>query len=485
MQESDVFEWFLLYWPYIFTAVTTVFSLIAAGHAILRKRDVRSALGWAGLIVLSPGVGALLYFLFGINRVQRKAVALRTQKERLPYGLSQYATEPEELGERCPEHREVLVQIAKAVSFVNPRPLLQGNHVDVLVNGEEAYPAMLEAMRLAQGSITLVTYIFDSDSLGLTFVEELVAAHKRGVAVRVLIDAVGVRYSFPHVHRLLRKEGVPVALFIPFRNISLFNLRTHRKILVVDGQLGFTGGMNIRLYHLVQAPSKLPTADVHFRLEGPIVSQLQEVFAEDWQFTTREALQGDVWFRGSEPKGSVIARGIADGPDQSMTAMALTLQAAIAAAKQRVRIVTPYFLPDMSLITALGVAAARGIDVDIIIPSRINLRLVQWACWAQLWQIMGYGCRVWLSAGPFDHSKLMTVDGVWTLFGSTNWDLRSLRLNFEFNVEAHDLELVRKIDGLIEERLVRAKRLTIAELEGRPLWIRLRDGLARLLSPYL
>lgn len=485
MPQEALWEWLSTYWPYIFTAITSAVSLVATCHAILWKRDVRSALGWAGLIILSPGIGALLYFLLGINRVKRKAVALRTPKERLPYGLSRFALEPEEAGLSFPEHRETLVQIGKAVSFVTPRPLLLGNKIEVLVNGEEAYPAMLTAIRQAERSITLVTYIFDSDSLGMTFVDELVAAHRRGVEVRVLIDAVGVRYSFPHVHRLLRKKGVPAALFIPFRNIALFNLRTHRKILVVDGHIGFAGGMNFRLNHLVLAPSKLPTSDVHFRLEGPIVSQLQEVFAEDWLFTTREVLRGDLWFRAVELKGGVIARGIADGPDENLHAMALTLHAAIAAAKKRVRIVTPYFVPDLNLSTALGVAAARGIEVDIIIPAKINLRMVQWACWAQLWQVLAFGCRVWLSRGPFDHSKLMTVDGVWSVFGSTNWDLRSLRLNFEFNIEAHDIELASRIDALIDQRLAHARRLSINDIQNRPYLVRLRDGVARLMSPYL
>ncbi len=485
MPEQAQLDWLAKYWPYIFTVITSAVSLVTACHAILWKRDVRSALGWAGLIILSPGIGALLYFLLGINRVKRKAVALRTPKERLPFGLSRFALDFDELGVSFPEHRETLIQISKAVAFVTHRPLLRGNKIELLVNGEEAYPAMLEAIRQAERSITLVSYIFDSDSLGLTVVDELVAAHNRGVEVRVLIDAVGVRYSFPHVHRLLRRRGVPAALFIPFRNIALFNLRTHRKIIVVDGHIGFAGGMNFRLNHLVQAPSNLPTADVHFRLEGPIVSQLQQVFAEDWLFTTREVLQGELWFRAVELRGGVIARGIADGPDENIHAMALTLHAAIAAAKKRVRIVTPYFVPDLNLSTALGVAAARGIEVDIIIPAKINLKMVQWACWAQLWQVIAFGCRVWLSSGPFDHSKLMTVDGIWSVFGSTNWDLRSLRLNFEFNIEAYDPKLAASIDGLIEERLARARRLTIEEIQARPFLARLRDGVARLMSPYL
>ncbi len=483
--EDQVFEWILNYWPYVFTVVTSTLSIWAAIHAVLWKRDVRSALGWAGLIMLSPGVGAVLYFLFGINRVRRKAMALRASREKFRLSLSVFATPVDYVEKKFQPEGEAVRQIANAVSCVVNRPLLSGNHIDVLENGEEAFPSMLEAIRQAKHSITLVSYIFSYDALGQAFVDELALAVQRGVAVRVLIDAVGVRYHYPSVYRILKKRGVPAALFIPIHHISILNLRTHRKICVVDGQIGFTGGMNIRVNHLLSAPSPMPTADVHFRLEGPVVAQLQEVFAEDWLFSTGESLQGDLWFRPLKVSGDVICRGIADGPDETNHALAWALQAAISSAKKRVRIVTPYFLPDMALATALGVAATRGIEVDIIIPARSNLRLVQWASVAQLWQVVSFGCRVWVTPPPFDHAKLMTVDGQWSLIGSTNWDPRSLRLNFEFNCEAYDAHFTEKLDALIEERLLRARRLNLDELQARPLPVRVRDGLARLVSPYL
>ncbi|HYX38637.1 MAG TPA: phospholipase D-like domain-containing protein [Oligoflexus sp.] len=485
MREDQVFEWILNYWPYVFTVVTSIGSLWAAIHAVLWKRDVRSALGWAGLIILSPGIGAVLYFLFGINRVRRKAMALRATREKFRLSLSAFAIAPEDLEDKFHPHGEALMQIGKAVSCVVNRPLLIGNHIDLLENGEEAFPAMLEAIRQAQHSITLVSYIFSYDSLGKAFVDELALAVERGVSVRVLIDAVGVRYHNPSVYRVLKRRGVPAALFIPIHHISVFNLRTHRKICVVDGVIGFTGGMNIRVNHVLSAPSPLPTADVHFRLEGPIVGQLQEVFAEDWLFSTGESLQGERWFRPLLTCGDVICRGIADGPDETSHALAWALQAAISSAKKRVRIVTPYFIPDMALAMALGVASTRGIEVDIIIPSRSNLKLVQWASVAQIWQVVSFGCRVWLTPPPFDHAKLMTVDGRWSLIGSTNWDARSLRLNFEFNCEAYDTEFTAKLDALIESRLSQARRLNLDELQARPLGVRVRDGLARLVSPYL
>lgn len=480
-----ILDWIEPYWPYILTFITTFLAILAAGHAILTKRDVRSGLGWAGVVLLSPGIGVVLYFCLGINRVQRKALALRNTRVRMPSGFYRYAVDPIETSERYGHAGETLLQIAKTLGYVSGKPLLRGNSIDILRNGEEAYPAMLEAIEEAKVSITLQTYIFDSDRLGMKFVDALARAVERGVQVRVLIDGIGVRYSLRPVHRMLRARGVPTSLFIPVRNIKVLNLRTHRKMLVVDGRIGFTGGMNIRVTHLLDEDSKEPTTDIHFRLQGPVVTQLQEVFAEDWNFATGEVLHGEKWVCPQSMHGNIFARGIADGPDESVSALALTLHAALSAAKHKIRIVTPYFVPDITLLSALSVASMRGIEVDIIIPQKGNLRFVEWAAWSQMQEILSFGCRVWLTPPPFDHSKIMTVDGLWVLFGSSNWDARSLRLNFEHNVEAHDAHFAEKIDELISEKISRGQPLTLEAVETRPFWKKFRDSLARLGSPYL
>ncbi len=480
-----VIDWIEPYWPYLLTVLTSLLSVLAAGHAIMTKRDVRSALGWSGLVLLSPGIGVILYFCLGINRVRRKALALRDTRTRMPSGFYRYAVDPTETADRYGNDGETLLQIAKTLGFVSGKPLLRGNQIDILRNGEEAYPAMLQAIHAAKQSIGLQSYIFDSDRLGLEFVDALELAVRRGVSVRVLIDGIGVRYSFRPVHTLLRARNIPTALFIPVRNIKVLNLRTHRKIMVVDSQIAFTGGMNIRVNHIVSEASREPTVDIHFRVQGPVVQQLQEVFADDWNFATGEILNGPRWVSPLTMHGTIFARGIADGPDESVSALALTLHAAISAAKKKIRVVTPYFVPDITLLSALGVAACRGIEVDIIIPLHGNLPLVEWAAWSQLQEILSYGCRVWLTPSPFDHSKLMTVDGLWTLFGSSNWDARSLRLNFEHNIEAHDQFFAQKIDAIIEEKIARSQPLTLEQVEHRPFWMKFRDSLARLGSPYL
>jgi cardiolipin synthase len=304
----------------------------------------------------------------------------------------------------------------------------------------------------------------------------------------VLIDATGTRYSWPTILHTLRREGVRHARFLPsfaLWHLMAMNMRTHRKILVADGRVGFTGGMNIRVGHCLQRHPRSPVQDIHFRVRGPVVTQLQEVFADDWLFTTGESLRGDTWFPKPEAAGQVLARGVPDGPDEDFEKLRWTLLGALAIARHSVRIVTPYFLPDQAVISALNLAAMRGVQVDIILPARSNLPFVGWASQAMWWQVLNHGCRIWLTPPPFDHSKLMVVDDCWVLLGSANWDARSLRLNFEFNLECYDLELARRAHDLVEARRKAAHLVTLQEMDDRPLPARLRDGIARLLTPYL
>ena len=482
-------ELFLQYW-HIFAGFFTLFiAIVASGHVVLNKRDSRAALLWAGFIWLVPVAGAVLYLLFGINRIRRRAATLRSYERAYmtPPGPSDVsAVAPAD----CPFSPELgpYSALANLVHKLTARPLLPGNIIEPLINGDEAYPAMIGAIDSAKSSIALSTYIFDHDSSGKKFVEALDRAHQRGVEVRVLIDDAGSRYSAPTILGPLRKRHIRVALFMPTFAPAFFtalNLRNHRKILVIDGQVGFIGGLNIREGNVLADHPANPIQDLHFRIEGPVVAQLQETFAEDWLFTTKERLDGVGWFPSLSSKGTITAREVSDGPDEDFEKLRWTLLGAIATAQHSIKVVTPYFVPDSAMITALTVAALRGVEVDIILPARNNLRFVQWATFGILWQIVYQGCRVWLTPGPFDHSKLMLVDGCWSLIGSANWDQRSLRLNFEVNLESYDKELASRLAAIVERKLSQATQVSLAQLDGRPLPIRLRDGVARLFAPYL
>jgi len=453
-------------------------ALAASGHAVIYKRDSRSAALWVIVVWIIPAFGPILYLLMGVNRVQRRATRLRRAMVRHRSAAALRAEEP----------GTHLAPLARLVSQMIERPLTAGNSVDVLVDGAQAYPAMLEAIEAARASVMLASYIFDSDGIGAEFVAALERAHRRGVAVRVLVDDVDVRFSRHPVNKPLQRAGVPVGVFnppfVPAR-LNAMHLRNHRKILVVDGVVGFTGGMNIdRRYWRPDAPAEA-FRDLHFRLRGPAVAHLAEVFADDWQFTTDEALRGEPWFQSHALPGDALMRGIEAGPDEAFERARWAIVGGLTAAQRSVRILTPYFIPDGALITDLNAAALRGVHVDIVLPESTDLPHVQWAAFGQLWQVLAHGCHVWLNPGPFDHSKLMVVDGAWTLFGSANWDARSLRLNFELNVECYSVAFGAHMDGLVQARINGARRVTLETMNRRPLPVKLRDGVARLFAPFL
>lgn len=475
-------------WPALLSLAHLALAIGVTLDAVLRPRHVASVIGWVGIAWLVPIIGPLLYVGFGVNRLQRAAVSLDLETAWRHAGMtldppSRVAT-TEEVAREFP----TLVGMARLGEQVAGRPLLPGNLIDPLVNGDAAFPAMLAAIREARESVTLLTYIFDHDPVGREFRDALVEAQERGVSVRVLVDAVGSRYSRPSMVAELRARGVPVAAFLPVRPARLYrylNLRNHRKILVADGRVGFTGGMNIREGHLLSRRPAHPVQCLHFRLAGPVVADLQRAFAMDWAFTTGEILIGTTWFPPLGPAGDVLARGVPDGPDADIDNTPEVMLGALSVARERIGIVTPYFLPDEVLLRALQVAAMRGVRVDIILPARNNIRLMDWAVMPQLAGLVRKGCRVYRSPPPFDHTKLLVVDGTWSLIGSTNWDARSLRLNFEYNVECYDRALAGALEALVDERVARSERVTLDVLRRRPLPLRLRDGLARLFTPYL
>jgi len=473
-------------WPYIAWALSIFLSLIVSAHILLHKRDVRAAIGWIGLVWLAPLIGSLTYLMLGINRIKRRGSEIHASMDRVESSRRLPAVLAPTLP--APEVDESLRPLALAVDRVTRNELLRGNRVDPLLNGDAAFPAMLEAIRSATTTIGLATYIFDCDRAGKEFATELASAVRRGVQVRVLIDGVGARYSKPRTPAVLRARGVPVAEFIagvfPWR-MPYFNLRNHRKILIVDGRIGFTGGMNIREGGFLRLDTQSPIRDLHFRLEGPVVAHLVDAFAQDWAFTTGEHLDGSLWCPAIPEPGSTAARGVPDGPDDDFEKLHWTILAGLAAANERVRIVTPYFLPDQALVSALNVVALRGARVDIVLPEVNNMRIVGWAMRAQLAQVMEYGSRVWFTPPPFDHTKLMLVDDSWALFGSGNWDPRSLRLNFEFNVECYDRELAAQLDEIVTHKIDDSRPVSRDELDRRSLPTKLRDGAAWLFSPYL
>ena len=446
-------------------------------HVLLTDREVKTATAWIGLAWFSPFVGGVAYVVLGINRVQRRARRLR--------GRGQDPVERQR--QQPPAHEESsLDRLSRGVAFITGRPAEAGNVIETLSNGDQAYPAMLAAIEGARSSIGLCSYIMRDDAIGQDFVAALAAAQTRGVQVRVIVDGIGSGWLTSPAFQHLRRVGVPAERFmhsaLPWR-MPFFNLRTHRKILVVDGQVGFTGGINIADQNILAKRAENPVQDTHFRLEGPVVGQLVEAFAADWSFVSGENLDGVAWFPQPQPVGAVVARVVTAGPDQDLEKIEFVVLEAIACARRSIRVMTPYFLPDERVITALSIAAMRGVEVDIILPEHGDHRLVEWATWANIGALVRDGGHVWRSPPPFHHSKAMVVDGEWSLVGSSNWDMRSFRLNFELCVEMRDAAFAQGLEALMMRS--RGRALVGEELAARSVWVRLRDSTARLLLPYL
>lgn len=460
-----------------FASLFIAAAAAATADILLKKSDVRSALGWIALVWLSPFFGVLVYYIFGINRVLRRALKF----DRPP---SLWDGDGTSAQPAVTEHIAVLAAIGSRVTGAS---LTGGNDVAVLRGGAIAYPEMLAALAGARQSIALASYILRPDAIGRQFVQALIAARQRGVQVRVLVDSVGSGYLWSPVLRQLKTAQVPIARFlhtwIPWR-MPFLNMRNHRKILIVDGAICFMGGMNIGAEYADNRAAIGAVQDIHFKVEGPVVRQIMDAFARDWTFTTDEILEKSLWWPELEPRGTVCARGISSGPDADIYKIEALLGAALAQAQKRIRIVTPYFLTDQRLQFAIGQAVLRGVQVDIVIPEHCDHALLDWAMRAHLRFFQRAAPSFHFSPAPFDHAKLVTVDGEWCLIGSSNWDVRSQRLNFEFDLECYGPDPAAALDGLIDAKIRQARRFGAADRE-KPMRIRLRDAAARLLLPYL
>ena len=476
------------YWPHLLFVISGVASTVAAIHAVMTKQDVRAATGWVVFVLFSPIFGALVYAIAGINRIHKAIVTQQRSSTNYDAAVIEHVQVHDVVAYSAPQFAGLKVLGDEVSAF----KLLGCNTIDMLSGGDETYPAMLHEIEHAQHSIALQSYIFDHDSIGQKIAQALIDAKNRGVEVRVLIDAVGSKYSHPPITGMLIKGGVKTALFMPPAiglKLVYTNLRSHRKLLVVDGLHGLTGGMNIRESFLTEIAHAQVTRDTHFRVRGPIAYQLMTNFALDWQFTTQEKLSSALWFPQVKlddlPADGVPLRCVVSGPDDTIESNQKLIMGALSVAQKHVRIQSPYFLPDQSLIAVLATTAERGVRVDIVIPGANNLKLVDAAMSAQLDQLINTGCKIWRSTGNFDHSKLMTIDGVWSFVGSSNLDPRSLRLNFEIDIEVYDKKIAAQLEQRIDAVIQVAVRVTMAVLNELPFWKRLRNKVVWLASPYL
>jgi cardiolipin synthase len=375
-----------------------------------------------------------------------------------------------------------------AVSAHLNEPVSGGNRLELLVNGDEIFPPMLDAIRGARESVTLLTYVYWTGAIAERFADELAAAARRGVEVRVLLDAYGAKEMRPELAARMERSGCRVAWFHPLRWYTLrrFNNRTHRKILVVDGRTGFTGGVGIAREWTGDAQDPEHWRDDHVRVEGPAVRALQGAFSENWRQATGEVLAGESHFPDLEAAGPAPVLAVASEADETISEVAFLYWTALRAARQRVLLSTPYFVPGPELHGELARTARRGVDVRILVPGEHNDQpLARRAGRALYAPLLEAGVRIFEYRPTMMHAKALVADRGWALVGSANFDNRSFDLNYELTLGTSDSAFVERLAGTVEEDLARADEITLDRLRNRPLHDHVLDRLALLLREQL
>lgn len=470
----------------IFVAGWMAVTAAAAVHILLNKRDPRGAALWLAISWLLPYLGPVLYWTLGINRVKRSS-AIKARKRARP-GWTQWNPEPAK--ENDQRQYPELGSLKDISDRLTSQPLLPGNTVDPLYEGNQAFPAMLAAIGASERSINLSTYILDRDAVGSRTISALCTAAERGVEVRVLVDGLGTSRSAIAMARRLRVSGAMLSIFHPLLGVWVrrpsINMRNHRKLLIIDGRIGFTGGLNISSRHFLTSRKKVESIrDIHFRVTGPVVEHMQAVFAEDWHAAKGELLDSDKFLTEPEGTGDALVRAVASGPDEDFERIYQLILGALRSANDHVLIMTPYFIPDRALIQALCSAVLAGVKVEILLPEKTDHPLVHGASMAYIPELIENGVKVLLVPPPFIHSKLMIVDSVWSLIGSANIDPRSFRLNFEFDLEVYSSEFAAQMLRYSREVSAEGTSLSVETLLSRPLTTRLLEGAVKVFSPFL
>ena len=457
-------------------------QVFVTAHILCHKDDVKSSIGWIGLVWLTPIVGSIFYIVFGINRIRRRALALRNKG---PDIFTVTGKTEQEIEKEIPRP---FLQLLRLGYKVHPQRFALGNHAKPFVNGDAAYPEMCKLIAGAKKEVLMQSYIFNNDRAGQLFLDAFKQAVKNGAKVKVLVDGVGLNYSKPTIAAALKKlKGVEFSVFLPSKqpiNLPFVNLRNHRKILIVDGRTAFFGGMNVADGNLVKTNPKEPIIDITFKVEGPVVDQMSRVFEEDWIFSGKKSFVPASFHASGPLPGTMPARIIPDGPDADYDKVELMALGALSCAQKSVHIVTPYFLPENNILTSLEIAAMRGVEVEIILPSKSNIVGMDGAMRANFKRLLAKGVKIFRTQPPFDHSKIMVVDGAWLFVGSANWDVRSFKLNFECNMECMDKQLAEEVLKIIAHKKAHAHSEKWDQHIRPPLLRKLTDNALRLLTPY-
>jgi cardiolipin synthase len=479
-------------WSSFLTLLSLLDTVLVAWAIVVvlrRPREPRAMLVWILALLLLPFVGLILFVLTGepkMERTRRRRSRRRKRMRRsLPRAERSGQVRPHPWSERLHPDSIDLMTLATRVSGQEPTT---GNEVTIYYEDEQNFNAIMEAVANARHHVHLEYYIFQPDDTGQTLRDLLVKKAAEGVEVRLLVDYIGC-WNWPRAfRRSFIKGGVKLKFFlpvVPWHGRWRVNFRNHRKIAVVDGVIGFAGSQNIGDEYRGRLAKYGPWRDTHMRLTGPAVQQLQEIFVEDWHYTTRRELTGEAYFPDPPEAGGQTVQVIASGPDSNAGIMHHLLLSAVAGARKSVAVLTPYFAPDMTMIVALQSAAYRGIRVQLLIPSCSNYLMTLWAGRSFYQELSEAGVEIYEYDRAMLHSKVMIVDDAWAMVGSANMDQRSFRINFEVTTILYDNALADDLRRDFDALLVNAVRIRPT---GRDHWSfgeSLLLGLARVASPLL
>ena len=460
--------------------VWQVIAILAVIHVIMDNRQPAKTMAWALVIWFVPVVGLIFYLFFGINTRKERYVSERSLNMLTKRSMLEFA---EQQNLRLPERQKPLIDL-----FVNQNLALpfKGNQVEIYTNGYEFFPALLAAIHEAKSHIHLDMYIFVDDALGYLISDALIAKSREGVEVRVIYDNVGcwnVNHSF---FERMREEGIEVVSFLPVRFPSFtskVNYRNHRKIIVIDGRMGFIGGMNIALRY-VKGTEGHAWRDTMLKVTGGAVAALQRAFLVDWYFVDRTLLSDRKFYPRAELENDCLAQVVTSGPVTPYPEIMQGFVRIIMGARRYLFLETPYFLPNDSVLFALKTIALTGVDVRVLCPRFSDAKFVEWASRSYLREVAEAGVKVYLYEGGFLHSKLMVCDDSISTCGSTNLDFRSFENNFEANIFFYDEGIALRMKHLFQKDATQAVPLEeVPERMSTGFLVRLGESVTRMLSP--
>ena len=461
---------------------------LAVIHVVMDNRQPAKTMAWALVIIFVPIVGLVFYLFFGINQRKEKLVSQRSVDQLTKRSMLGFV---EQQNLRIPERQKQLVDLFVNQSFSLP---FKDNQVDIMTDGYAFFPEFLRDISKATHHIHILMYIFEDDALGRLVSDALIEKARQGVMVRVIVDDVGCWKVSHQFFERMREEGIEVASFLPVRFPSFtskVNYRNHRKLVVIDGRVGYIGGMNIALRY-VQGTSEQPWRDTMLRMSGGAVYGLQRAFLIDWYFVDRTLITDRVYYPPLSTLNSQLSANnclvqiVTSGPTNPYPEIMQGFVRVILAARRYVYIETPYFLPNEPVLFAIKTAARAGVDVRILCPRRSDARFTEWASRSYLREAYEAGVKVYLYQAGFLHSKMMVCDDSMTTCGSTNVDFRSFENNFEGNAFIYDEGMaIRMRNVFLRDQ---EQSVLLSELPQRihpSFKKRLWESLTRLLSPLL